>query len=97
MFIAQLQHQTFAARDLSSLRTGIMSGSPCPIEVMRQVVERMGAREITIAYGQTEASPVITQTRCDDPLELRVRPSAGRCPASKSRSSTRPPASTLRR
>jgi len=72
MFIAQLQHESFAARNLSSLRTGIMSGSPCPIEVMRQVVERMGAREITIAYGQTEASPVITQTRCDDPLELRV-------------------------
>ncbi len=72
MFIAQLQHVSFARRDLSSLRTGIMSGSPCPIEVMRQVVDRMGAREITIAYGQTEASPVITQTRCDDPLELRV-------------------------
>ncbi|HEY2837688.1 MAG TPA: AMP-binding protein [Pirellulales bacterium] len=72
MFIAQLQHETFASRDLSSLRTGIMSGSPCPIEVMRQVVDRMGAREITIAYGQTEASPVITQTRYDDPLELRV-------------------------
>lgn len=72
MFIAQLQHESFATRDLSSLRTGIMSGSPCPIEIMRQVVDRMGAREITIAYGQTEASPVITQTRYDDPLELRV-------------------------
>jgi fatty-acyl-CoA synthase len=72
MFIAQLQHECFSRRDLSSLRTGIMSGSPCPIEVMRQVVDRMGAREITIAYGQTEASPVITQTRFDDPLELRV-------------------------
>ncbi|HEY4313265.1 MAG TPA: AMP-binding protein [Pirellulales bacterium] len=72
MFIAQLQHESFAGRDLSSLRTGIMSGSPCPIEVMRQVVDRMGAREITIAYGQTEASPVITQTRFDDPMELRV-------------------------
>jgi fatty-acyl-CoA synthase len=54
------------------LRTGIMAGSPCPIEVMKQVVERMGAHEITIAYGQTEASPVITQTRTDDPIELRV-------------------------
>ncbi len=72
MFIAQLQHESIASRDLSSLRTGIMSGSPCPIEIMRQVVDRMGAREITIAYGQTEASPVITQTRFDDPLELRV-------------------------
>ncbi|HEX5444265.1 MAG TPA: AMP-binding protein [Pirellulales bacterium] len=72
MFIAQLQHESFAGRDLSSLRTGIMSGSPCPIEVMKEVVDRMGVREITIAYGQTEASPVITQTRCDDPLQLRV-------------------------
>jgi fatty-acyl-CoA synthase len=72
MFIAQLQDPTLAGRDLSSLRTGIMAGSPCPIEVMRQVVSRLGAREVTIAYGLTEASPVITQTRTDDPLELRV-------------------------
>ncbi|HVA49014.1 MAG TPA: AMP-binding protein [Pirellulales bacterium] len=72
MFIGQLRDETFSRRDLSSLRTGIMSGSPCPIEVMKQVVEKMGAREITIAYGQTEASPVITQTRTDDPLHLRV-------------------------
>jgi fatty-acyl-CoA synthase len=49
-----------------------MAGSPCPIEIMRQVIDRLGARELTIAYGQTEASPVITQTRTDDPLELRV-------------------------
>jgi fatty-acyl-CoA synthase len=73
MFIAQLEHPTFAGRDLSSLRTGIMAGSPCPIELMRRVVETMGAREITIAYGLTEASPVITQTRTDDPIELRVQ------------------------
>jgi len=72
MFIAQLEHESFLGRDLSSLRTGIMAGSPCPIEVMRQVVSKMGAREVTIAYGQTEASPVITQTRVDDPLQLRV-------------------------
>lgn len=72
MFISQLQHESFAGRDLTSLRTGIMSGSPCPIEVMKQVVELMGVREVTIAYGQTEASPVITQTRVDDPLQLRV-------------------------
>lgn len=72
MFIAELQDETFAQRDLSSLRTGIMAGSPCPIEVMRQVVDRMGAREMTIAYGQTEASPVITQTRTEDPLAWRV-------------------------
>jgi len=72
MFIAQLQDPTFAGRDLTSLRTGIMAGSPCPIEIMRQVIDRMGAREMTIAYGQTEASPVITQTRTADPLAWRV-------------------------
>jgi fatty-acyl-CoA synthase len=72
MFIAELQDESFAGRDLTSLRTGIMAGSPCPIEIMRQVIDRMGAREMTIAYGQTEASPVITQTRTNDPLQLRV-------------------------
>ncbi|MGE0606225.1 MAG: AMP-binding protein [Pirellulales bacterium] len=72
MFIAELQDATFAGRDLSSLRTGIMAGSPCPIEIMRQVIDRMHASEMTIAYGLTEFSPVITQTRTDDPLELRV-------------------------
>lgn len=72
MFIAQLQDPSLAGRNLSSLRTGIMAGSPCPIEVMRQVGDQLGARELTIAYGQTEASPVVTQTRTDDPIELRV-------------------------
>jgi fatty-acyl-CoA synthase len=72
MFIAELNDPEFSSFDLSSLRTGIMAGSPCPIEVMKAVVEKMGAREITIAYGQTESSPVITQTRTDDELELRV-------------------------
>jgi fatty-acyl-CoA synthase len=72
MFIAELEHPRFAQRNLSSLRTGIMAGSPCPIELMKKVTEQMGAREITIAYGQTEASPVITQTRTHDPIELRV-------------------------
>ncbi len=72
MFIAQLNHPRFAEFDLTSLRTGIMAGSPCPIEVMRQVVERMGAREMTIAYGLTEASPVVTQTEVTDSLEHRV-------------------------
>ncbi len=72
MFIAELHDPKFAERDLRSLRTGLMSGSPCPIEVMRQVVDRMGIREITIGYGQTEASPIITQTHADDPLQLRV-------------------------
>jgi len=72
MFIAELAHPRFDEFDLSSLRTGIMAGAPCPIEVMQQVVGRMHAREITIAYGQTEASPVITQTRTEDPIDLRV-------------------------
>jgi fatty-acyl-CoA synthase len=72
MFIAELDHPDFEQYDTSSLRTGIMAGSPCPMEVMKKVVDVMGADEITIAYGQTESSPVITQTRTDDPLELRV-------------------------
>ncbi|MED1724279.1 AMP-binding protein [Brevibacillus parabrevis] len=72
MFIAQLNHPSFAERDLSSLRTGIMAGSLCPIEVMKNVVDKMGIRDITIAYGQTEASPVITQTRPEDSIERKV-------------------------
>ncbi|MCI0863166.1 MAG: AMP-binding protein [Chloroflexi bacterium] len=72
MFIAQLGQDRFSEFDLSSLRTGMMAGSPCPIEVMRQVVDQMGVSEITIAYGQTEASPVITLTRTEDTLERRV-------------------------
>jgi fatty-acyl-CoA synthase len=72
MFIAQLEHEDYPKRDVSSLRTGIMAGSPCPIELMKKVTQEMGASEITIGYGQTEASPLITQTRTDDPLELRV-------------------------
>lgn len=73
MFIAMLDHPTRVQLDLTSLRTGIMAGSPCPLEIMQRVVNEMGAREITIAYGLTEASPVITQTRTDDPLDLRVK------------------------
>ena len=72
MFIAELDHPDFEQYDTSSLRTGIMAGSPCPIEVMKKVVDVMGASEITIAYGQTESSPVITQTHTDDPIEFRV-------------------------
>jgi len=72
MFIAELSEPDLARYDLSSLRTGIMAGSPCPIEVMRQVVERMNMSEVTIAYGMTETSPVSTQTSADDPLEKRV-------------------------
>jgi fatty-acyl-CoA synthase len=72
MFIAELGHPKFRDFDLSSLRTGIMSGSPCPVEVMRRVVGEMNCRELTIAYGLTEASPVITQTTTEDPIEVRV-------------------------
>lgn len=72
MFIAELNLPDFKEYDLSTLRTGIMAGSNCPVEVMKGVVEKMGATEITIAYGQTESSPVITQTRTDDPIDIRV-------------------------
>ena len=72
MFIAQLGHTDFDSFDLTPLRTGIMAGSPCPIEVMRQVIDRMGADQMTIAYGQTEHSPVITQTLVSDSIERRV-------------------------
>lgn len=72
MFIAELNHPEFSSFDTSTLRTGIMAGSSCPIEVMKKVINDMGASEITIAYGQTESSPVITQTRADDDIEKRV-------------------------
>jgi fatty-acyl-CoA synthase len=72
MFIAELEHQRFSEFDLSSLRTGIMAGSPCPIETMRRVVSEMHMEEVTICYGMTETSPVSTQTGADDPLDKRV-------------------------
>ncbi len=72
MFIAELGHPHFNDFDLSSLRTGIMAGAPCPAELMRQVRSRMHAGEITIAYGMTETSPVSAQTAPDDPVEKRV-------------------------
>ncbi|MDR7127020.1 AMP-binding protein [Pseudotabrizicola sp. 4114] len=72
MFIAELNHPDFAQFDLTSLRTGIMAGAPCPTEVMRSVVERMHMGEVTIAYGMTETSPVSFQSSVDDPLERRV-------------------------
>ncbi len=72
MFIAQLDHPRFSKYDLSSLRTGIMAGSPCPVEVMKRVIELMHMREVGIAYGMTETSPVSLQTRFDDPLAKRV-------------------------
>jgi fatty-acyl-CoA synthase len=72
MFIAELDHPEFKNFDLKSLRTGIMAGAPCPIEVMKRVVSEMNMREVTIAYGMTETSPVSFQSATDDPLERRV-------------------------
>ena len=72
MFIAELDHPRFAEFDLSTLRTGIMAGTACPIEVMKRVVERMNLREITIAYGMTETAPVSCQSAADTPLDQRV-------------------------
>ncbi|WP_018991142.1 AMP-binding protein [Aromatoleum toluclasticum] len=72
MFIAMLDHPRFADFDLSRLRTGIMAGSPCPIEVMKRVIDKMNMREVTIAYGMTETSPVSFQSGTDDPLDRRV-------------------------
>ena len=71
MFIAELAHPMFDLFDLTSLRTGIMAGSPCPVETMRQVIDKMHASEMTICYGLTEASPVFTQTTTDDTLERK--------------------------
>lgn len=72
MFIAMLQHKDFPKTDFSYMRTGIMAGSPCPIAVMQDVVDKMNMKEITIVYGQTEASPGCTMSSTDDPLEVRV-------------------------
>jgi len=72
MFIAELGCEQFSAYDFSTLRTGIMAGSPCPVEVMKRVVSEMHMEEVTICYGMTETSPVSTQTRPDDDLERRV-------------------------
>tara|TARA_R110002167_G_scaffold41229_2_gene125988 strand:- start:1785 stop:3488 length:1704 start_codon:yes stop_codon:yes gene_type:complete len=72
MFIAMLEHPTFADYDLGSLRTGVMAGATCPIEVMKQVIDKMHMSEVQIAYGMTETSPVSTQTSADAPLDKRV-------------------------
>jgi fatty-acyl-CoA synthase len=72
MFIAELEHPEFKRFDYSSLRTGVMAGAPCPVEVMKRVVEEMHCPQMTIMYGQTESSPVITMSAVDDPLEKRV-------------------------
>jgi fatty-acyl-CoA synthase len=72
MFIAELALEDFARYDLTSLRTGIMAGSPCPVEVMKRCIEEMHMDEVTICYGMTETSPVSTQTLTDDPVDKRV-------------------------
>ena len=72
MFIAQLDHPEFDSFDLTSLRTGVMAGSPCPVEVMRRVIDKMHMNEVTIAYGMTETSPGSTQTSVRDELERKV-------------------------
>ncbi|MFE3792534.1 AMP-binding protein [Streptomyces goshikiensis] len=72
MFISALADPGFDSYDLSALRTGIMAGSPCPVEVMKEVIDRMGMTEVSICYGMTETSPVSTQTRADDSVERRV-------------------------
>jgi len=72
MFIAELEHPEFDSFDLSTLRTGIMAGAPCPIDLMKRVVSDLHMKDVLIAYGQTEASPVTTMTRRDDPIERRV-------------------------
>ena len=80
MFIAELEHPEFRRFDFSAMRTGVMAGAPCPIEVMKKVVEQMHCAEITIVYGQTESSPGITMSHADDPLELRVATVGGALP-----------------
>src|SRR6202049_2418189 len=72
MFIADLDHPDFSKFDLSSLRTGVMAGSPCPVEVMKKVISLMNMRDVEICYGMTETSPVSTQTGMDSPLDKRV-------------------------
>ena len=72
MFIAMLNHPDFEKYDMKSLRTGIMAGAPCPVETMNQVRTKMHCKDVVIAFGQTECSPVMTMTRMDDPVELRV-------------------------
>src|SRR5262249_677457 len=83
MFIAQLQHPEFSKFDFSSLRTGVMAGAPCPIEVMKRVVADMHCSEMTIFYGQTESSPVITMAYVDDPIEKRVATVGTVCPTTE--------------
>ena len=90
MFLAMVNHPDFDKYNLKSLRTGIMAGAPCPIELMKRVVSDMHAGEITIAYGMTETSPVSFQSDADDPLDRRGCHSRARFTLTwRSRSSTR--------
>jgi fatty-acyl-CoA synthase len=91
MFIAELALPTSTRFDLSSLRTGIMAGSPCPVEVMKQVIDRMGMAEVTICYGMTETSPVSTQTAPTTTSTTAPGRSGGSIRTCESRSSTRRP------
>jgi fatty-acyl-CoA synthase len=88
MFIAMLEHKDFNPADFAYMRTGIMAGSPCPITVMRDVLEKMNMSEITMVFGQTESSPGCTMSSTDHPIEVRVGTVGRRCPASNARSST---------
>lgn len=96
MFLAELEHKMFKRFDVSSLRTGIMAGSVCPEPLMRRVVEDMYMKDITICYGLTEGSPVMTQSDPDDPLHLRCETVAAPCPASRCASATPRPARNCR-
>ena len=89
MFIAELGHPEFGEFDLTSLRTGIMAGSPCPVEVISASSTEMRMSEVTICYGMTETSPVSTQTRPDDDSNAAWRRSDASCRTSRSRSPTR--------
>ena len=96
MFIAELEHPEFPSYDLTSLRTGVMAGSLCPEPLMRRVMKDMHLSEITIAYGLTEASPVITMTPRDSTVEQRSQTVGVVLPESRSGSSIRRPAATAR-
>jgi fatty-acyl-CoA synthase len=88
MFIAELDQPDFSTPDLSSLRTGIMAGAPCPVELMHRVMKDMHMSEITIAYGMTETGPPSTQTSTDDPVDSASAPWDACCRTRRSRSST---------
>jgi fatty-acyl-CoA synthase len=95
MFIAELQHPEFRRFDLGSLRTGVMAGAPCPIEVMKRVVGDMHCAELVVAYGQTEAAPVITMSRADDSVETRCTTVGRALPETEVRIASTPTGETV--